>query len=231
MGTLTIENPITLHSPKAGATKWIRKDTPQRIDKKTGEPKERVVLEKKGNLVKVATSKGVEEILILRPSEFKQIYAACDRRHQVILSSLLFTGMRYQELIRFREHPEWFDKKQFIKLPPGSGQKKVKRSAPERWIRLSYRGREAVQSLFDYQLPSNNSINQYLAYNFDIKNFSLKSLRKTYESWLVFYYPEHQLQVSMSQGHTIITQIRHYLNLPFTEQDKLEMKEFVEGWV
>ena len=98
-------------------------------------------------------------------------------------------------------------------------------------MRLSIQGRKAVESLFDIQLPSNNSINQYFNYNFHIPGFTVKSFRKTYESWLVYYYPQQQLEVAMSQGHTMVTQIRHYLNLPFTDQDKLEMREFVEGWV
>jgi len=38
-------------------------------------------------------------------------------------------------------------------------------------------------------------------------------------------------QIAMSQGHTTDTAMRHYLNLGFTELDKGEMKDFVEGWI
>ena len=138
--------------------------------------------------------------------------------------------MRYAELLRLRGHQEWLNG-QFIHLPPGEGQRKAKRTSSGRWVRLSIQGKKAVEALFDIQLPSNNSINQYFNYNFHISDFSLKSLRKTYESWLVYYYPQQQLEVAMSQGHTMVTQVRHYLNLPFTQREKLEMGEYVEGWV
>lgn len=240
VSNVIVENPIMLRSPKATATKWIPKDTQRRKDRKTGELIPRVVKkDDKGReitrtvkgveQVLVFTSKGESDTLILRPREFKRIRENCDRRHQIIMDCLLYTGMRYQELLRLREHSEWLNG-QFIQLPSETGQKKIKRSSPGRWTRLSIQGRKAVESLFDIQLPTNNSINQYLNYNFRIPGFSLKSLRKTYESWLVFYFPQQQLEIAMSQGHTVITQVRHYLNLPFSDVDKIEMKEFVEGW-
>jgi len=66
----------------------------------------------------------------------------------------------------------------------------------------------------------------------DISNVDLgpKTTRKTYESWLVAYFPNWTLQIAMSQGHTTDTALRHYLNLGFVENDKVEMKDFVEGW-
>lgn len=179
---------------------------------------------------KKTRSKGVMKTLLLRPKEYREIMGKCNRRQQVIFSSLLFTGMRYEELLRFRQHREWFDG-QFVHLPAGLGEKKALRVDPERWIRLSYRGREAIESLFDVQLPSLQSLDQYIKYNVGIPHFSVKSFRKTYESWLVYYYAGKEVHIAQSQGHDTFTQFRHYLNLPFTEEDKLEMKEFVEGWI
>lgn len=57
-----------------------------------------------------------------------------------------------------------------------------------------------------------------------------KTTRKTMESWLTFYYPGRSLEIALSQGHTTVTSLRHYLNMPFTEVDRLQMKEYVEGW-
>jgi integrase len=90
---------------------------------------------------KKSRSKGIMKTLILRTKEFKQIIKECDRKHQIIFSCLLFSGMRYEEMLRFRQHREWFDG-QFIHLPAGLGEKKALRVDPERWIRLSYRGEE-----------------------------------------------------------------------------------------
>ena len=57
-----------------------------------------------------------------------------------------------------------------------------------------------------------------------------KTTRKTWESWLMFYYPERRFEIALSQGHTTVTSLRHYLNMAFTDYDKMCMKEFVEGW-
>ena len=57
-----------------------------------------------------------------------------------------------------------------------------------------------------------------------------KTMRKTWESWLVSSYPERVLEVFLSQGHTQMTALSHYLGLPFTSLDKNEMTEYVSGW-
>jgi hypothetical protein len=59
---------------------------------------------------------------------------------------------------------------------------------------------------------------------------SPKTTRKTWESWLVWYYPEKFATIFGSQGHNELTALRHYVNLPFNTRDKEEMKSFVEGW-
>ena len=48
---------------------------------------------------------------ILRPSEFEKLLRAMalDKPEYVpVLAALLATGMRYAELVRFHDHPEWF---------------------------------------------------------------------------------------------------------------------------
>jgi len=32
-------------------------------------------------------------------------------------------------------------------------------------------------------------------------------------------------------GHSKITELRHYLGIPFSDRDKYEMREWVEGWI
>ncbi len=41
------------------------------------------------------------------------------------------------------------------------------------------------------------------------RGLSVKSTRKTWESWLVASYPDRFLLVSMSQGHTEFTALKH----------------------
>jgi integrase len=56
------------------------------------------------------------------------------------------------------------------------------------------------------------------------------TFRKTWESWLLFSYPDKAMEIALSQGHTELTQLRHYANLPFLDKDREEMNEFVVGW-
>ncbi|GAH15823.1 unnamed protein product, partial [marine sediment metagenome] len=57
-----------------------------------------------------------------------------------------------------------------------------------------------------------------------------KTTRKTWESWLMFFYPQRAMEIALSQGHTTVTSLQHYLGMPFTEVDRVEMAQFVEGW-
>ena len=63
------------------------------------------------------------------------------------------------------------------------------------------------------------------------KGLSVKSTRKTWESWLMFNYPQHIATITLSQGHTQITSLQHYVNMPFTEADRIEIHNYVEGWI
>jgi len=181
---------------------------------------------------KIRTSRGIWKTRIFRPEEYEYVYEKANEKYRIIFSCLLMTGMRYEELRRLRKHPEWIDRNGFILLP-AEAQKKEKRSSRERFIRLSYRGREAIKRLFDLEadLPANITVDNYIKYNFrEIEGFSLKSFRKTWESWLVFYFQK-PLNIAESQGHTMLTQLNHYISLPFTEEDKMKMRPYVEGWI
>ena len=80
------------------------------------------------------------EVRILRPVEFEKLRDAMDVNTRKICTALLLTGMRYAELCRFRENPDWFDGK-FVYLSRGS-MLKVKAKQRERAIRLSNMGKD-----------------------------------------------------------------------------------------
>lgn len=175
------------------------------------------------------------QVRILRPSEWETIRGSLDIDMKRICTSLLVTGMRYAELQRFRENPDWLEGS-FIYLPKGSTLK-VKAKQKERAIRLSDMGRTIIGDLFQtpYPLP------ELPAFDMKLRRWSKrilegapvnnKTFRKTWESWLVFYYPDKALQIALSQGHTSATQYEHYLNMPFAEEDRKDMRKWVEGWV
>ena len=82
------------------------------------------------------------EVRILRLVEFEKLRDAMDPDTKRICASLLLTGMRYAELQRLRENPDWLDGK-FVHLPCGS-MLKVKAKQRERAIRLSDLGKTLV---------------------------------------------------------------------------------------
>ena len=175
-----------------------------------------------------------EKVRILRPGEAKIILnkGIPKYKHQLLFKALLFTGMRYVELQRLKNNPTWFDGNS-INLPS----LKLKARQKERWIRLNPQGREIVRTYLNYpcSLPTKQTWGESLtrwAINagLDPKGLCPKTTRKTYESWLTFHYGS-RTEIPLSMGHTDLIAFKHYLGLPFTDEDKLALKEFVEGWI
>ncbi|RLF58608.1 MAG: site-specific integrase [Thermoplasmata archaeon] len=174
-------------------------------------------------------------VRILRPSEFRLIVDQIKPDYQIMFKTLLLTGMRFVEAKRFQNHPEWFDG-DFINLP-SSAMLKKKAKMSERSIRLNNLGRTLIPIFLNLQrdLPTRVSWREDLrrwAINVGLEpdGLSAKTTRKTWESWLMFYYPERRLEIVLNQGHTDVTSIKHYLNLAFTNEDKVAMGEYVSGW-
>lgn len=174
---------------------------------------------------------------ILRPFEYERLYYGCPKyEFRIILEAMLFTGMRYVEMQRFQKHQDWYDGK-FISLP-NFADRKVKRTQKERWIRLNLQGRRAVEHFLhlDYDLPTYQGWSQNMkcwARRGGLKSdgMSVKTTRKTIESWLMFTFPDRMVDVMLAMGHNMATSINHYLGLPFTERDRLEMLSYVVGWI
>lgn len=175
-------------------------------------------------------------VRILRPKEYEAVLSCCTKpHHRTMLQTLLYTGMRYIELQRFQKYPSWFTG-DFIHLPR-MADRKVKRTQPERWVRLNQQGkmiveyfRQVKEPLPAYQNWRDNMKRWAERAGLSSEGMGCKTLRKTYESWLMFYYPGYMADITLSQGHDTITSIKHYLNMPFTEVDNLQMKNYVEGW-
>lgn len=176
-------------------------------------------------------------VRILRPSELLILRKVLKPEQQILVDSLLLTGMRYEELLRFREHEEWLDSNS-IHLPEWA-QRKVKRRQLERWIRLSIRGKATVPNLFLVRVPTRSAFDHSLkrwvwrAYSrlqLDPTKISAKTFGKTWDSWLMSYFDKAEY-VYLSQGHNQMTSLRHYLGIPFTDEDRLGMRDWVEGWV
>ena len=174
------------------------------------------------------------QVRIMRPAEWEVLREALDPDMQKICTAQLLTGTRYAELERIRDNPNWIEGS-FVYLPHGS-MLKEKAKQREREIRLSDMGKIVIQSLYEVegQLPALAAYDMRLMRMsgkvLDGHHINNKSFRKTWESWLVFYYPDRALQVALSQGHASITQYMYYLNLSFDESDRKVMRKWVEGW-
>ena len=133
-----------------------------------------------------------------------------------------------------RENKDWFDGT-FIHLPEAA-LLKAKRKQKERWVRVGPRGSSVLQYFFpskalpSYKIWTENLQRWAGRAGLSPEGLSPKTTRKTWESWMVFSYPERVLEVFLSQGHSEMTSLTHYLNIPFTEVDKLQMRDWVSGW-
>ena len=174
-------------------------------------------------------------VRILRPNEYEQLRTGAKTlENRTLCDSLLLTGLRYIEAQRLQENPDWLDGR-FIHLPVFA-QRKTKRKQRERWVKLSSKGTTVLPYFLKArQLPSwkawTENLNRWSGRSaLDPVGLGPKTLRKTWESWLVSSYPERVLEVFLSQGHTQMTALSHYLGLPFTSEDRTEMTEYVAGW-
>lgn len=161
------------------------------------------LLENKKGIMKKSCDKMTDPIIkkgvrILRPNEFNQLLDSIPKyKHQLIIKTLLFTGMRFKELERLKKHPDWlFRDSKHIHLPE-TAIRKSKRKQKDRWISLNSWGYDIVRQFLNNSdhLPTRQTIDENLkkwAENAGIesKGICLKSFRKTIEGWLVSTYPE-----------------------------------------
>lgn len=105
---------------------------------------------------------------IISPEEYSMLRRAAEKDERVLMDISLFTGMRYAELLKFQEHPEWFmPERKCVFMPQGSvkgavrGQKIMKkennedkkerkpRTTPQRYILLSSYGVFILEHYFE----------------------------------------------------------------------------------
>lgn len=178
---------------------------------------------------------------ILSAQEYEKIRSKLNPTHQLIFDGMLFTGMRIEEFWRFIEHPEWFSPdRQFVGLPKGSILK-VEAKQKERTVLLSNIGTRAVRDLvgaiyrgeihkFSKQSWGGSLRNAATKAGLNLKGITPKMLRKTWISWLMLCYPDDGLRIASSAGHDTSTLMAHYLSMPFSNQEKEQIRAYVIGW-
>lgn len=172
-------------------------------------------------------------VRVFRPWEFRSLIRAIPKNeYKDKLEALLYSGARYSEMQWLFENPRRL-KGEHIHM------KNMKALSKEayRYVRLNLQGQRAVENF----LRSKTNLPTYQTWGENMKRWCelagldptgacAKSTRKTFESWLVISFPHRVNEIFISQGHKETTALRHYLTFPFTDQDKHDMKYFVEGW-
>jgi len=175
-------------------------------------------------------------VRILRPWELKKLLKAIPRKtSKTQFEFLLYTGMRYVEAKEIIKRRDLFDGNN-IHLTPAFI-RKPKCKIKDRYVKLSPVGVKVAENYFDNNklLPHHNTWRENLERwallaKIDPSYMSTKTTRKTWESYLIFTYPHLRDAIFVSQGHTELVALRNYVNLPFTQQDKDDMRKFVAGW-
>jgi len=173
---------------------------------------------------------------ILTPGEYDALLSAVKKQdYRIILATALVTGMRYVELQRLQRRRDWFIPERRCIHLPAEAQRKPARVFRERYVHLPSWGVEVVRMFFYVRpLPHIRHFNMLLrgwaARTIGMRGVSAKTFRKTWECWLAVSYPDMLDLVAMNQGHTNLTALRHYLQLPFSEAEKAEIKNRTAGW-
>lgn len=175
---------------------------------------------------------------ILSPFDVDKILDAITQPyHKTIFNVLLWTGMRYIEMQRLYNHPEWFMKDRNIIRFTGDAQKKVKRTIPDRYIPIPPQLQGELPYFFKNKKPPiiqgwDANMNRW-AYkaNMGMEGMSAKTTRKTLEMWMYACGYE-VMNICARQGHDSITSLRHYHTVTnaFTSSEMAEIKKRLAGW-
>lgn len=173
---------------------------------------------------------------ILTPKVYLLLREQLNPNYKTICDALLHTGMRVEEFWEFIKHPEWYKpSRRCIDLPKTAIRKRS--LIKERSVILTSNGCEVIENVLKLNLKkvSRVAMNEAIsraAIKADIGDEYIcpKMFRKTLISWLVKCYPDKQLWIAASSGHTLETLLKHYLGIGFAAEDVDDMRKFLKGW-
>ena len=176
------------------------------------------------------------EIRILRPAEITKLINAIPKdKNKVKFETLLYTGARFSEIKELYNNPRWF-KGNGLQIP--NSKYLARKRQKTRNIRLNPQGERTINQYFRCEkgLPTLQTWDENLQRwcekaGLNSEGVSAKTTRKTWESWLIMFYPERILNIFQSQGHSQVTALEFYVNLPFTKDDVTQMTSYVDGWI
>ncbi len=176
------------------------------------------------------------KIRILTPYDYDTFVAKIDKDYlRTIFNVAFWSGMRYIEVQRLYEHPKWILKERKTIYLPREAQQKVKRLAPERYIPIPPQINGELAYFFTNIKPPvlkvwNDNLKRWAKKaGFDIIGISPKLTRASIESWMyqAGIFPS---VICQRQGHDKLTSLNHYMAIPFTEAERIEIKKRLAGW-
>ena len=185
---------------------------------------------------------------VLTPDEVDRIRKVISKpSSRALFDLLLYTGLRLSEVKQLMDNPQLFDQeRRTITIRSG----KAKATQRSRNVTLSENGIEAVKAY----LLNPTAPNSPTAWQMNLIRWSrqahlqvitgvapdsggsnpygitVRTSRKSWESWLLTAFPDRAVYIALSQGHTESTALRHYLNLSFTQAEKDTILKEVRGW-
>jgi len=185
------------------------------------------------------TTKKGSKIKILTPSEYDCMDSHINKPYlRTIFHVAFYSGMRYIEVQRLYDRSDLWQQERHTIYIPRELDRKVKRVAPERYI-------TPIPPQLESELPyfflnpkppclkvwDENLKRWAKDAGMDLLGISAKMTRASIESWMSVSRLFKTEDVCLRQGHTELTQLRHYLALPFTDIEKTEIKRRLSGWV
>jgi hypothetical protein len=172
---------------------------------------------------------------VLTVEEYNRFINAIPEPMKAIFEINTITGLRYIELQRLYENPQWYYKERNQIILPKEAQKKEKQKLPKRTI-------DKLPSTFSYVFshftdgkkpPYRSSWNKDLARWSEKAGINPKvgpkTPRKTIESWMLKTgIPE--IEIYSRQGHDPITSLKHYQSLSFTDYELRDIKKRLTEW-
>lgn len=181
---------------------------------------------------------------ILSPAEAAAIRSVIVKpSNRALFDLLLYTGLRFVEIRQLAENPGIYDRDRRL-LAIRSG--KSRATQRYRNVMLCDKGVETVAAYLDVskiptsssawqmnlirwcrqagvsELPGRRGSNPY--------GITVRTSRKTLESWLLSAYPDKIAWVALSQGHVESVSLRHYLTAGFTNGEREAIRGEVGGW-
>ncbi|MEN6342116.1 MAG: site-specific integrase [Methanospirillum sp.] len=182
---------------------------------------------------------------ILVPVEVEAIRSVIRKPSNVLLFDLLlYTGLRLSEVLQLAQSPDLFDNdRRIITIRSG----KARASQITRNVKLCDKGVAAVKRYLERpKVPASpsswqlnlirwggaaqlSSVPGHDPGGWNPYRLTVRTSRKTLESWLLAAYPDRATHIALSQGHTEVTALKFYLNIAFTREERDAIVREVAG--